>query len=79
VLFLYHMFGGLIFMVLALAFVLARLSALGGAWRTVAYAHLGIAVLFFLYFYPLWTGLPMGDTALLGGFPGGKAWFPRWI
>jgi len=79
VLFLYHMFGGLIFMVLALAFVLARLAAIGGAWRTVAYAHLGIAVLFFLYFYPLWTGLPMGDTALLGGFPGGKAWFPRWI
>ena len=24
------------------------------------------------------TGLPMGDQ-LLGGFPGGKAWFPSWV
>jgi len=38
-----------------------------------------VAVAFFLYFYPLWTGLPMGDTALLGGFPAGKAWFPSWV
>jgi len=92
VIFLYHMFGGLIFMVLALAFVLGRLAATPGfsvqlgetsrvavSGRALAYGHLVITVLFFLYFYPLWTGLPMGDTALLGGFPGGKAWFPRWV
>jgi len=79
VLFLYHMFGGLIFMVLALAYVLARIAARGGAWRALAYAHLAVAVAFFLYFYPLWTGLPLGDTALLGGFPNGKAWFPSWV
>jgi dolichyl-phosphate-mannose--protein O-mannosyl transferase len=92
VIFMYHMFGGLIFMVLALAFVLAKIAATPGlsvqlgesarlvvSGRLLAYAHLAIAVLFFLYFYPLWTGLPMGDTALLGAFPGGKAWFPRWV
>jgi len=92
VIFLYHMFGGLIFMVLGLAFVLARLARSPGfslqfgesarlvvSGRALAYAHLVVAVAFFLYFYPLWTGLPMGDTALLGGFPSGKAWFPRWV
>jgi dolichyl-phosphate-mannose-protein mannosyltransferase len=92
VIFLYHMFGGLIFMVLALAFVLARMASAPGFsiqlgesahlvinGRALAYAHLAVAVLFFLYFYPLWTGLPIGDQALLGGFPGGKAWFPSWI
>ena len=92
VVFLYHMFGGLIFMVLALAFVLARLGRLGGvelqlgqratlrvSGRALAYAHLAAAIAFFVYFYPLWTGLPMSDKALLSGFPSGKAWFPTWV
>src|SRR5581483_1836356 len=92
VIFLYHMFGGLIFMVLALAFVLARLAGSAGfevrfgdrarlavRGRTLAWAHLVIAVLFFAWFYPLWTGLPMSAKPLLIGFPAGKAWFPTWV
>ncbi len=92
VIFLYHMFGGLIFMVLALAFTLARIAEGGGiviqlgetsrlrvSGRQLAYGHLVIAVLLFGWFYPLWTGLPMGDHALLNGFPLGKAWFPKWV
>ncbi len=92
VLFLYHMFGGLVFMVLALAFMLARIAASGGvevqisdtarlrlSGRAIAYAHLVLAVAFFAYFYPLWTGLPMGEHALLSGFPDGKAWFSSWV
>jgi dolichyl-phosphate-mannose-protein mannosyltransferase len=105
VIFLYHMFGGLTFMILALGFVLARIHRAGdlelrlGRWeiaisgRELALAHLGIAVLFFLYFYPVWTALPIGDYSYLGapGTPsaatcwtdlarcGAKMWFPSWI
>jgi dolichyl-phosphate-mannose--protein O-mannosyl transferase len=91
VLFLYHMFGGLIFMILALAFVLAWMArsevAVAGpssifSLRYLAYAHLAVAVLLFLYFYPVWTGLPISDMAYLNYPPGlwpGKMWFPSWI
>ena len=90
VLFLYHMFGGLIFMVLALAYVLARIAdgamwvGLGGTMRRlsakpVLYAWLAIAILFFIYFYPVWTGIPIGDTSYLGGFGTGRMWFLKWI
>ena len=50
--------------------------------RYLAYMHLAIAVLFFLYFYPVWTGLPISDLAYLnepGGLWAGKMWFPSWI
>jgi dolichyl-phosphate-mannose--protein O-mannosyl transferase len=90
VLFLYEMAAALPFMVLALAFVLTRIAErnfamnLAGArftllGREVAYMHLFVALLFFLYFYPLWTGLPLSNQALLGHFPHGKIWFPKWI
>ena len=79
VLFLYHMFGGLIFMILALAFVLAHLAThRAAAGRTIFTVHLGLAVAFFFYFYPLWTGLPMSTPAffLSDGTPpwGPKIW-----
>ena len=97
VIFLYHMFGGLIFMILALAFVLAQISliprlqlrlgrlrvSLSG--RDLLVAHLVVAVLAFLYFYPVWTALPISDHAYLGypagegGFPPAKMWFRSWI
>ena len=50
--------------------------------RYLAYIHLAVAILFFLYFYPLWTGLPVSDLAYLnepGGLWPGKMWFPSWI
>jgi dolichyl-phosphate-mannose--protein O-mannosyl transferase len=92
VIFLYHMFGGLIFMILALAFVLAQVAREPGGWalnlgerrlvlapRHLVYAHLALAVLFFAYFYPVWTGLPISADSYLRGFPEGKMWFPTWI
>ena len=93
VIFLYHMFGALIFMVAALAFVLGQLAAsknevsIGGVTitgRNIAIGHLAIVVLFFLYFYPIWTALPMSDAAYFpqeGASPiwGAKMWFPSWI
>jgi len=91
VLFLYHMFGGLIFMILALAFVLVRMQQVGpirvdffGSRWTLPTHHLvvgflGLAVLSFLYFYPVWTGLPISDSSYLNGFPLGKMWLRTWI
>ena len=91
VLFLYHMFGGLIFMILALAFVLVRMQDAGPlrlqlvgeesvlSTRWLVPAFLVLAVLFFLYFYPVWTALPIGDHAYRDGFPLGKMWIPTWF
>lgn len=69
VMFLYHMFGSLSFMMLAVAYSLARLRQnfalrlrLGGVHLPVltgthlAFAYLGLVLLIFVYFYPLWTG-----------------------
>jgi dolichyl-phosphate-mannose--protein O-mannosyl transferase len=76
VLFLYHMFGSLPFMVLAVAFAIARLRrrfalrvqlgptrfpAVTGLH--LAHAYLGLVVAMFVYFYPLWTGLPLSGDA----------------
>ena len=91
VIFMYHMFGGLIFMILALAFVLTKMQEAGPVqidysgerWtlptRYLVPGFLALAVLAFLYFYPVWTGLPIGDSSYLGGFPHGKMWLPSWI
>lgn len=85
VLFLYHYFGPLIFAVLALALVLAAIAESGlavnlesirlQAGRALLFGHLAVTVLFFVYFYPVWTGLPVGQTDYLGGFGKGRMWF----
>jgi dolichyl-phosphate-mannose--protein O-mannosyl transferase len=72
-LFLYHMLGGLPAMFLALSLALTYLRTLTG-WlpgmairfngAVPAYAYLVMVVGFFLYFYPLWTGLPLTADAL---------------
>jgi dolichyl-phosphate-mannose--protein O-mannosyl transferase len=81
VLFMYHMFGGLIFMILALAFVLTHLSTKfrpPGRQALVA-IHLATAVLFFGYFYPAWTALPISQSAWSLG-PGTPPWGPKlWL
>jgi dolichyl-phosphate-mannose--protein O-mannosyl transferase len=91
VIFLYHMFGGLIFMLLALAFVLTRMQMAGPvhfhlfgdrltlSTRYLVPGFLVLAVLSFAYFYPVWTGLPISAGAYLNGFPSGKMWLPSWI
>jgi hypothetical protein len=81
VVFMYHMFGGLIFMILALAFVLAHFSEqLSSPGRLLLMAnHLGIAVLFFFYFYPVWTALPLSGAAYFIG-PQTPPWGPKtWL
>jgi dolichyl-phosphate-mannose-protein mannosyltransferase len=80
VLFLYHMFGGLVFMILALAFVLAYIAThLPTVGRRLLVAHLGLTVAFFFYFYPLWTGLPISISAN-DPSPGTPIWGPKmWL
>ena len=81
VIFMYHMFGGLIFMVLALAFVLAQIAERfrpPGNMVLVG-GYLGVAVLFFFYFYPIWTGLPISGAAYFEG-PQTPPWGPKtWL
>ncbi len=81
VFFMYHMFGGLIFMILALAYVLVflaeRLPRPRGEWVVAGY--LGIAVLFFGYFYPVWTAVPLSWSAYVDG-SGTPIWGPKlWL
>jgi dolichyl-phosphate-mannose-protein mannosyltransferase len=95
VLFMFEYFGPLIFAVLALAFVLARMQQ---AWvaaplgldhepalqrwvrsRWIVPVFLGLAVLTFLYFYPVWTGLPISYHSFMDGFWTGKVWLFSWI
>ena len=78
-------------MVLALAFVLARIGGAVvdlqvGPWmvrqvsgQLVLLTWLAVAIGFFIYFYPVWTGLPIGDLEYLKGFGTGRMWFPTWI
>lgn len=75
VMFLYHMFVSLPLMIFAVAYALAdlrgravrvsaglmRLPTLQG--RHLANAYLGVVVLIFVFFYPLWSALPIsGDS-----------------
>ena len=80
VLFMYEMIGPLIFTVLALAFVLAYLADRWPSWgRSVAIAHLCLTVTFFMYFYPMWTALPISTSAWFEG-PGTPPWGPKmWL
>ena len=81
VLFMYHMFGGLIFMVLALAFVLTYLAEkLPPPNREFLVAgFLAMAVVFFAYFYPVWTGAPISQSAWFQS-SGTPPWGPKiWL
>jgi dolichyl-phosphate-mannose--protein O-mannosyl transferase len=81
VLFMYHMFGGLIFMVLALAFVLAQLAQKlpRPGWQALVAVHLALAVFFFGYFYPNWTAVPLSQSAWFES-SGTPIWGPKmWL
>ena len=81
VLFMYHMFGGLIFMILALAFVLTQVAEnlRPPGRRLLVLNHLALAVVFFFYFYPVWTGLPISGPANFIG-PETPPWGPKiWL
>jgi dolichyl-phosphate-mannose-protein mannosyltransferase len=81
VIFMYHMFGGLIFMILALAFVVTHVAErLRPPGRELLVAgFLGVTVLFFGYFYPVWTGVPISMSAFFEG-SGTPVWGPKtWL
>jgi len=72
-LFLYHMFGGLPFMILATALALTELRTKARLLAPVL-GYLGAVVLSFVFFYPLWTGMPLTSDALRA-----RIWFPTWL
>jgi dolichyl-phosphate-mannose--protein O-mannosyl transferase len=77
VLFMYEMIGGLIFMVLALAFVLAQIAERAPVWgRRIAIGHLAIVVAFFIYFYPVWAAVPISTSAWFAE-PATPPWGPK--
>jgi dolichyl-phosphate-mannose-protein mannosyltransferase len=81
VIFMYHMFGGLIFMILAVAFVMTHIAEKLRPPGRVLFVvnYLGIAVLFFCYFYPVWTGLPISGPAYFNE-SGTPPWGPKtWL
>ena len=47
--------------------------------RMLVPAYLALVVVAFLYFYPVWTALPISDNSYLSGFPLGKMWLRTWI
>jgi len=66
VLFFYHALGMLIFLALALAYMLAALRHVrffdGGRWWSLAplaYAGVAVVVAAFIFFYPIWTAIPL--------------------
>jgi dolichyl-phosphate-mannose--protein O-mannosyl transferase len=75
------MFGGLVFMILALAFVLTQLAERLRPPNPsfLVAAHLAIAVLFFGYFYPVWTAVPISQSAWFES-SGTPPWGPKiWL
>jgi hypothetical protein len=69
VLFFYHMLGALPFMALAYAYALTSLRrshvvVLGHriGLAPVAYAAVGMVLAGFVFFYPMWTGAPLGPA-----------------
>jgi len=80
VLFFYHMLGALIFMGLALAYMLAQLrrTSLSIAGRRIpmaslAYAGVAVVLAAFVYFYPLWTAAPITNSDFLT-----RIWVAGW-
>ena len=66
VLFFYHALGMLIFLALALAYALTALRRVrffaAGRWWSLAplsYAGIGVVVAAFVFFYPVWTAIPL--------------------
>ena len=66
VLFYYHALGMLIFLALACAYALTCLRNVrffaGGRWWSLAplaYAGVAVVVAAFIFFYPIWTGIPL--------------------
>jgi 4-amino-4-deoxy-L-arabinose transferase-like glycosyltransferase len=80
VLFFYHMLGALIFMCLALGYMLAHLrrASVTVAGRSVplaslAYATIGVVLAAFVFFYPLWTAIPITSSDFLT-----RMWVASW-
>lgn len=82
VLFLYHLLGALPFLALGLAYALAAIrnhvigegTAYAVSLRPVAWAGVGLVVAAFVFWYPIWTGAPQGNSDHVM-----RMWFDAWF
>ena len=81
ILFLYHMLIDVPFMAMGLAYALTALRKRGISWHgnrysgaPIAYATVILVVVAFLFFYPIWTGIPQSlpDENL-------RIWLSSWL
>jgi hypothetical protein len=80
VLFFYHMLGALIFMCLALAYALNALRRTTITWgkrriplASLAYAGVAVVLAGFVFFYPVWTAIPLTNSDFLM-----RMWVASW-
>ncbi len=71
--FAYHFLPAVPFGCLALAVLLVEAFYKGGARRAAAVAYVALAVAFFIYFYPIYTGVPLTPEALRH-----RMWLSSW-
>jgi len=72
--FLYHFMGTLPFMILLLALALDKLSQSGRFGREMATLAIAAIVLCAVYYYPIWTALPLPTGAFYQ-----RMWLASWI
>lgn len=72
--FLYHFMGALPFMIMLVALMVNRLWRAGGFWREISAVMVLAIILAAVYFYPIWTGLPIPQGAFYQ-----RMWLSSWI
>ena len=71
--FMYHFLPAVPFGALAVAWVTWRVAGRGGVWRALACAYAALVAAAFVYFYPIWSSLPLSYA----GFAA-RLWFASW-
>lgn len=72
--FLYHYMGAAVFSLLALAWLVDRWLQFPGSTRTVAISVILLIVLGFIFWLPIYLGLPLSPTEFQM-----RLWLPTWI
>ena len=73
--FMYHYFPSVPFIVLMIVYVMYILDKKEDKhWRRWIYVYTGAAVALFFYFYPVISGMPVGDIMIREGMK----WLPQW-
>lgn len=72
--FLYHYFAMVPFMIVSILYIFKLLEEKYGWSRYVRYAYISAAVVLFVVFYPVLSGLPASESYIMM-----LRWFPSWV